>query len=124
MNILIIDDSSFSQKITSNFIKKYLEDVNLYFAHDGEKGLEQYKRIKPDYTFLDLLMPKLNGEEFIKLIKEYDISAKIIVLSADVQKSTREEIESQGVMAFINKPFSEESAKSICEMIRDDNNGK
>lgn len=63
-------------------------------------------------------MPKLNGGELIKLINEYDCNAKIIVVSADVQKSIKEEIDSYGVIEFINKPFTEEKAKSICEIIR------
>lgn len=121
MDILIIDDSTFSQRIIGNLIVKNLDDVNTYFAKDGEEGLEKYKEIKPDYTFVDLLMPKLNGDQLIKLINEYDSNAKLIVVSADVQKSIKEEINSYGVMAFINKPFTEEKAKSICEIIR---NGK
>ncbi|MDF2883570.1 MAG: chemotaxis response regulator containing a CheY-like receiver domain and a methylesterase domain [Clostridiaceae bacterium] len=122
VNILIIDDSTFSQKILGNLIVKYLEDVSTYFAKDGQEGLEKYKSIKPDYAFVDLLMPKLNGEELIKLINEYDPYAKIIVVSADVQKSIKEEIDSFGVMDFINKPFTEDKAKSICEIIRNDQN--
>lgn len=121
MDILIIDDSTFSRKIIGNLIAKNLDDVNTYFAKDGEEGLEKYKEIKPDYTFVDLLMPKLNGGQLIKLINEYDSNAKLIVVSADVQKSIKEEINSYGVMAFINKPITEEKAKSICEIIR---NGK
>ncbi|PRR79053.1 Chemotaxis protein CheY [Clostridium liquoris] len=120
MDILIIDDSTFSQRILGNLIAKNLDDVNTYFAKDGEEGLEKYKEIKPDYTFVDLLMPKLNGEQLIKLINEYDPNAKLIVVSADVQKSIKEEVNSYGVMAFINKPITEEKAKYICEMIRND----
>ena len=55
MDILIIDDSTFSQRILGNLIAKNLDDVNTYFAKDGEEGLEKYKEIKPDYTFVDLL---------------------------------------------------------------------
>lgn len=123
MNILIIDDSAFSQRIIANLIVKYLDNVNTYFAKDGEEGLEKYKSIKPNYTFVDLLMPKLSGEELIKQINKYDSNAKIIVVSADVQKSIKEEIDSYGVMAFINKPFTEEKAKSVCEIIRNSENG-
>lgn len=124
MDILIIDDSNFSQKVIGGLVNKYLVDANIYHAKDGEEGLEEYKKIKPDYAFVDLLMPKLNGEKLIKLINEYDSNAKIIVVSADVQKSIKEKIISYGVMAFINKPFTEEKAKSICEIIRNDQNGE
>lgn len=120
MDILIIDDSAFSQRIIANLIVKHLDNVNTYFAKDGEEGLEKYKSIKPDYTFVDLLMPKLNGEELIKLVNEYDPNAQIIVVSADVQKSIKEEINAHGVIEFINKPFTEEKAKAICEIIRNE----
>lgn len=115
--ILIVDDSIFSQKITANLIKKFLDNIEIFFANDGEEGFNKYKEIKPDYVFLDLLMPKLNGEEVIKLIKQYDNHGKIIVVSADVQKKVKEEIENYGIMSFINKPFNDEKAKLICERI-------
>lgn len=118
MKVLIVDDSSFSQRILSSLIKKYLlDDTQIHYAKDGEEGLEQYKRINPDYTFVDLLMPKLNGTELIKLIKKYDDSSKIIVVSADVQKSTKEELELYGILEFFNKPFNDENAKYICKII-------
>ena len=58
MKILIVDDSTFSRKILGNLVAKYLGDVEIYFAKDGQEGLEKYKSIKPDYAFVDLLMPK------------------------------------------------------------------
>lgn len=118
--ILIVDDSVFSQKTIANLMHKNLDQVEIYFASDGQEGFIKYCELKPDYIFLDLLMPKINGLELIKLIKEYYSEAKIIVLSADVQKNIRDEIEACDVMMFINKPFSQEKAQLICDMIRDD----
>lgn len=69
-------------------------------------------------------MPKLNGEGLIKLINEYNSNAKIIVVSADVQKSIKEDMNKYGIMSFINKPFTEEKAKYICEIIRNDKNDR
>lgn len=122
IKVLIVDDSVFSQKITANLIKSFLNNVEFFFANDGEEGLVKYKDIKPNYIFVDLLMPKLNGKELIKLIKKYNNNAKIIVLSADIQKSVRKEIELYNIMTFINKPFNEEKSHFICEMIRNDKN--
>lgn len=123
IKILIVDDSVFSQKTTANLIKRILGDVEIYFANDGKEGFEQFKNIKPDYTFLDLLMPKLNGQGLLSLIKELDNKAKVFIVSADVQKSVRTEIEEQDVLAFINKPFNEEKAQQVCEIIRKYING-
>jgi Response regulator containing a CheY-like receiver domain and an HTH DNA-binding domain len=120
IKILIVDDSNFSQKITANLIKKFLDDAYIHFANDGQEGLDAYKRINPDYAFVDLLMPNMSGKDMIELIKKFRTDAKIIVASADVQKSVKEDVESLGIMSFINKPFNEEKAKSICDMIRND----
>lgn len=122
MKILIVDDSNFSQKITSNILKKYIENADIHFANDGQEGFDKYKEIKPDYVFVDLLMPKMNGHEMVKLVKEYDHAAKIFIISADVQKSIKEEMEKCGIISFINKPIDEEKAKFISDMIRNDKN--
>lgn len=120
MKILIVDDSSFTQKINANMLKKFLDNVDMFFANDGNEGFDLYKKINPDYIFADLLMPNTNGSEMIKLIKEDNKDAKIIVISADVQKSVKEEIESYGILSFINKPLNEEKAKLICDVIKGD----
>lgn len=122
LKILIVDDSVFSQRVTANFIKNYFHDVMISYANNGEEGYEKYKEIEPDYTFLDLLMPKLNGAELIKLIKGYKSDAKIFVLTADVQKSVRAEIEAFNILAYINKPFNEEKAQFVFDVIREDTN--
>lgn len=120
LKILIVDDSVFSQKITSNFIKKFLINVEFSFANSGKDGFIKYKNIKPDYVFIDLLMPEVNGKQLLKLIKELDNDAKIFVVSADVQKGIKAEIESCNIMSFVNKPFNEEKARMVCDMIREE----
>lgn len=123
IKILIVDDSVFSQKTTANLIKKILgSNVEIYYAKDGKDGFKKYKDINPDYTFLDLLMPELNGQQLLKLIKELDNEVKVFIVSADVQKSVRTEIEEHDVLAFINKPFNEEKAQLVCDIIRKDIN--
>ncbi len=67
-------------------------------------------------------MPKLTGQGLLKLIKELDNEAKIFILSADIQKSVRAEIEKYNVLGFINKPFDEEKAQLVCDTIRTDIN--
>ncbi|NLI90579.1 MAG: response regulator [Epulopiscium sp.] len=120
MKMLIVDDSRFTQLTTSKLLETYIEDLDIAFAKDGEEGFNKYKELKPDYVFVDLLMPNISGQELIRLIKDYDRNSKIFVISADVQKNVREEIESLGIIEFINKPFTGEKAKSVAELIRGD----
>ncbi|MDD9150353.1 MULTISPECIES: response regulator [unclassified Sporolactobacillus] len=118
--ILIVDDSRFSQRITSSLIKQFLDDAEFEFAGNGEEGLEKFREGSPDYTIVDLLMPKLRGGDLIEKIKQLDIDARIFVISADVQKRVRDVVEKMGVLSFINKPLDEEKAKKICDIIRND----
>lgn len=121
MKILIVDDSSFSQKMISFLMKKFLKGAEFFFANDGQEGIDKYKEINPDYILMDLLMPVLNGKELVKLIKEYDANAKIIVISADVQKNVKQEVESLGIVSFINKPFNQKKAEAMCNSMTEKN---
>ncbi len=122
IKILIVDDSVFSQKITANLINKHLENIEISFAGDGQEGFLKYKEINPDYVLLDLLMPKISGKELIEMIKKFDKTAKIFVISADVQKNVREEIEAYNIISFINKPLNDEKVQDICNIIKDNKN--
>lgn len=120
--VLIVDDSVFSQKVLANTISRYISGLQISFASDGEEGLAKYKEINPDFVFLDLLMPKISGQDLIPLIKEYDPAARIFVVSADVQKNIREEVENHDILAFVNKPLSDEKAQDICNIMRGNSN--
>nr|WP_314463077.1 response regulator [uncultured Clostridium sp.] len=124
IKILIVDDSVFSQKVTANILRKYVEEPDIQFAADGWEGLKKYQELKPDYVFVDLLMPGLDGQSLIKLIQEFDPSANIVVVSADVQNHVREEMEKRHIITFINKPFTDEKARIICNIMKEKDNGK
>ena len=120
MKILIVDDSRFSQITTSKLMELEFEDIEIEFANNGEEGFDKYREISPDYIFVDLLMPVMNGQELVKLLKEYDKDAKIFIVSADVQKTVKEELEEYGILAFINKPFDKDKLKIVSEIIKGD----
>ncbi|WP_411678101.1 response regulator [Caproicibacter sp.] len=125
IHVLIVDDSVFSQKVTANLLKKIMQGkvMEISFASDGEEGLEKFRSLKPDFIFIDLLMPKLSGAELVRIVQKEGGSG-VIVVTADVQKSVREEIEAQNVLAFVNKPLNDEKMRLLCDrMIRDDKNG-
>ncbi|NLL81714.1 MAG: response regulator [Tissierellia bacterium] len=124
MKLLLVDDSKFSQITASNLFKKIDNSIEIILASDGKEGFEKYKRNNPDYIIVDLLMPKICGNELIKVIKEYDKDANIIVLSADVQNKVREEIMSYGVKEFINKPLNENKAQQIYNIMKGENHGE
>lgn len=105
--ILLVDDSRASRFIIKGCIPKD-RGYELSEAADGKAGLEMYKEFKPDLTFLDLTMPVMDGYEALGEIRKYDSSALVIVLTADIQKKSREKVENLGAFKTIPKPPSKE----------------
>jgi CheY-like chemotaxis protein len=119
MTILVVDDSIFVRQ----FMKKYLLEINpsveLDFAASGEDGYEIYLEKHPNLVITDLLMPGMGGQAFIEKIRETDSKTKIVVLSADIQRTVKEEIASLKVTAFLNKPINKDSVKFISGLIEE-----
>jgi Response regulator containing CheY-like receiver, AAA-type ATPase, and DNA-binding domains len=116
MKILVVDDSVFSQQYTKKMIQKYYH-ADFLFANSGESGYTVFLSEKPDYVITDLLMPGINGQEMIGMIKKADENAKIIVLSSDIQKAVQEEVIKLGVLMFINKPLSDDKILALIKCI-------
>lgn len=117
MNVLVVDDSIFVRQ----FIKKYLleakPDIDLNFSASGEEGYRAYLEKKPSLIITDLLMPGMGGQAFIEHVREMDTITKIAVLSADIQKAVKDEIEALGVSAFMNKPINKDNIQKITALI-------
>ncbi|MBF0563882.1 MAG: response regulator [Nitrospirae bacterium] len=106
--ILIIDDS-----VTARFfIKSCIHDdteYEIFEAGDGKQGVDIFKQIQPDLTFLDLTMPEMNGFEALNEIKSTNKDAVVVILTADIQKKTFERVTKLGALMLIKKPPTKES---------------
>ncbi len=100
--VLIIDDSLIARKM----IGRTIDELNLdtIEAANGKNGFAKVLAKKPDIIILDLLMPEMDGIEFLKLIKEYNMKIPIIVLTSDIQDKVKDECYSLGAYGFLNKP--------------------
>lgn len=86
-------------------------------AGDGVAGLERYAIEKPDFVFLDLLMPGMTGLEVLAHLRAIDPAARVIVSTADVQAVTRDQVKEAGALAVINKPATVEQISSTLNSI-------
>lgn len=80
--VVIIDDEKSFVEILSFALKAYNYDVIGYF--DSEEALKNIQQDKPDLIILDLLMPKINGFDFIKHIRNIcykNNECKVIILT-------------------------------------------
>ena len=104
INILIVDDAAFMRMMTKDILEKNGFNV-IGEASNGLEAIELYKKEKPDIVTMDITMPKVDGIEAVKLIKEYDNEAKIIMCSAMGQQAMVMDAIRAGAKDFIVKPF-------------------
>lgn len=105
MKILLVEDDKFFH----NFYAKKLQEkgYEVAVASDGLEGLEKLKSFHPDLILLDLIMPKLDGFEFLeKKAKEASVSKiPVLVFSTLGQEQDIARAKSLGAMEFVNKSF-------------------
>lgn len=100
--ILIVDDSGLARRNTRRILETAGYDVAE--AEDGLAALEQYFVEKPAVVVLDLVMRGMYGLEVLAKLKQMDPKACVIVVSADVQTSSKDLVADAGATAFLNKP--------------------
>jgi signal transduction histidine kinase len=76
----------------------------LYVAYDGKEGIDSYTQNKPDIILTDINMPKLNGIEMSKKIKELNIDIPIIIFTAFNENTLLQQSVDIGVDGYITKP--------------------
>jgi two-component system chemotaxis response regulator CheY len=100
--ILLVDDSALARRGARQILES--AGYAVAEAEDGLIALERYFLEKPDLVLLDLVMKGMNGLDVLKKLTEMDGAARVIVVSADVQHSSRELAEAGGAAGFLNKP--------------------
>lgn len=101
--VLIVDDSALARRT----LRQILETAGCVVAEaeDGLTALERYSLDKPDVVLLDLVMRGMYGLDVLHKLRELDPTARVLVVSADVQTSSQQMVEEAGAKGFITKPF-------------------
>jgi putative two-component system response regulator len=111
LNILVVDDDFINRKLIQAMLKRHPELVGeVVEAENGSEALAALKNggVDIDIILLDILMPVLDGREFLKIFRADSSNDKIPVLvlsTDDTQKSTVMEL---GAAGFIIKPINED----------------
>lgn len=102
--VLYVEDDIGIADEVSFFLSKRVD--TLYLAVNGEDGVAKFKEFKPDLIITDIQMPKLNGLDMIKQIREQDSEIPIIVTSAFNESEMLLRAINLGVDAYLLKPIS------------------
>ncbi|MBI1367982.1 MAG: response regulator [Planctomycetes bacterium] len=128
--ILLVDDDETNLAI----LEEILRDVYpLILARDGEEALAMYRQHKPPLVLLDIMMPKMNGYDVCRAIKQQDKArfTQVILLSAKASMEERVRGYEAGADDYLTKPFEEEELKAkvrvhlrLCEALMELNDAR
>ena len=110
-NVLVVDDSSMMRKLQKKLLSKI--KLNVDEAVNGIEALEKIKNTQYDLIITDLNMPKMDGAELIKNIREkYTLNElPIMLVSSNQEEKEMIKCLKLGANDYIKKPFSNEELK-------------
>lgn len=123
--ILIIDDEIHIRMLLEQTLEDLEEEhgVAILSASNGEEGLDIIRREKPGLVFLDIMMPKLNGYEVCRRVKQDPALSgliAIVLLTAKGQEVDRRQGLELGAKQYMTKPFDPDevlaTAKTLLEI--------
>ena len=119
--ILVVDDEKALVSLVT--LHMQMAGYEVFFANDGWSALDICKRDKPDLVILDLMLPKLNGWEVCRRIKEDDSIKDIAVLMLSARSEVDDKVRGFNVGAddYVTKPFSPKELVARVKRILDRN---
>jgi DNA-binding response OmpR family regulator len=117
MLILIVDDDPLISRMYENKLRR--DGYEVQTATNGEEALTQVRKHSPSLILLDVMMPKLNGVETLKILKEDEKTAKIPVIILTNLGDKPEDIEkakAMGASDYLVK--SRISLKELSERVK------
>ncbi len=114
--VLIVDDIAFARKLIKDILVAAKYSV-VAEATNGEEAVSLYKKFKPDFVTMDIVMPKKGGIEATRSILDVDKEAKIIAVSAMAHEHLLMDAVNSGVRDYILKPFTKEDLLKAVEKV-------
>ncbi len=101
--ILIVDDSFINRQLIIGFLIGH--NINIIEAGNGNEALDILSNTNPDLILLDLIMPEMDGFEFLEILRTKNNKIPVIVLTAYLKESTYQRCIDLGVEGYLNKPY-------------------
>ena len=112
-SILVVDDSSFMRNRVAQTLGAAGFDV--IKAENGAQALGKCGDGDFACIVTDLVMPEMDGIGFLQTLRERDLRIPVVVLTADIQQTTRARCEELGAHSFLNKP---PDAARLCQAVQ------
>lgn len=121
INILLVEDDTLDVRDVQRTLDKMKILYKIEIAKNGEEALAflnnlgSGKNFEPDIILLDLNMPKMNGVEFLQVIRNHPRwkDMKVFIITTSEEKEDREETRKLGVSGYIVKPLKFNNPSSM-----------
>ncbi len=119
-SVLIVDDEQHIRLLIEQTLEELLDEgVELYTASDGDEALAAIEAQSPDLVFLDVMMPKRNGLEVARAVRDElgKADTHIVLLTAKGQAVDREAGLAAGANRYLTKPFDPDELLAIAHEV-------
>ena len=108
--ILIVDDNELNIKVAQRALSSL--EINTDYTLSGMEAIEKVKSNKYDLILLDIMMPKMNGEQTLEELKKIEgFSTPVIALTADAVGDAKSKYIKKGFDSYVAKPFTRDQIK-------------
>ena len=103
--VLVVDDKEENRLVLQRLME--MNGFQVQLAENGERAIEIYRSWHPDFIWMDLRMPVMDGKEAVRRIRRLDGGrrVKVAAVTASAFLSEREEVLAAGVDDFVRKPY-------------------
>jgi two-component system chemotaxis response regulator CheY len=115
-NVLVVDDAVFMRHSIKQMLIKNNYNV-VGEANNGVNAIYKYNELRPDIVTMDITMDEMDGLEALKVIKQMDPQAKVVMISALGQESMVRDAIVYGAQGFLVKPFKEEDVIKVLDRL-------
>lgn len=117
--VLVAEDNPSNYKLVEVILRNTYE---LLHAVNGQEAVDFYRERRPAVVLMDINMPVMDGYEALKLIREFDPSARVVALTAYAFESDRQRMQAVGFDKCLSKPLSIDTLKqTIAELVEAQN---
>ena len=102
-SILVVDDEDALRTVLSNELMN--EGYEVHTAGDGDEAIEVLGKTPYDLVLLDIKMPRVNGFEVLKHIKQNQMKSKVVMLTGFADLKNAIESKKLGADDFVSKPY-------------------
>jgi DNA-binding NtrC family response regulator len=102
-SVLVVDDEDALRTVLSSELTN--EGYEVRSASDGDEAIGELQKAAFDLVLLDIKMPRLNGFEVLKFIKEHHQTSKVVMLTGFADLKNAIESKKLGADDFVSKPY-------------------